>query len=104
MHPTPTPEGDRPLDAMTISGWEREREVESALAEFDPNGQVDVIANRFGETWAFRPITVRAAEWLAAWVGEDEVEPTFGVYTLPVPATYAVELIDELLDAGLKIG
>lgn len=104
MYPTPTPQGDdSPLDAMTIAGWEQQREVGAALEALDPTGQSDVLCNRYGELWAFRPLTVRAAEWLAAWVDGDPVEPVFGVYSLPVPATYAVDLIDALHDAGLKV-
>jgi hypothetical protein len=92
-----------PLDSMTVAAYETERAVSAALEEFDPTGEIDILANRYGAQWSVRPITTRAATWLVEWQGEEPVEPTFSAYCLPVRDEDFVELHDALVDAGLRI-
>lgn len=93
-----------PLDSMTVAGYETEKIVEDALRAFDPTGSTDVIANRFGENWSVRPITGRASRWLTEWLDGEQPDPLFSVYCLPVHEDDIVELLDALVDAGLRVG
>lgn len=93
-----------PLDAMTVAAYEVERVVAEALTAFDPTGEIDVIANRFGPLWSVRPVTTRAAHWLTEWLDGEPVEPVFSAYCLPVNEDDIVPLLDALIDAGLRIG